>query len=316
MASGSVSLFTQFMGNGGAQMKDKLGFIGLGNMGLPMSINLLRAGYEVYGFDTNAKAMEQFIAEGGNGLATSQAVVKQSEVIMTSLPTPQVVEHVYTSEDGILQHAKQGSLLIDFSTVNPELNDSLHKKAQSLGLRYLGAPVSGGVIGAINATLTIMIGGEEKDYQSGVGIFEIVGKNIFHLGTSPSVGTRIKLLNNLMIGFYTQAVAETIVLGESMGVAADTLYEVLSNSYGQSRIYERNYLEYMKNENYEPGFSTNLLLKDLRLAKNMADEAGVPLLIGEQLVNLYNDISAEGFGENDMSAAYLSLKEKCMMKQN
>lgn len=297
-------------------MKDKLGFIGLGNMGLPMSINLLRAGYEVYGFDTNTKAMEQFIAEGGIGLATSQAVVKQSEVIMTSLPTPQVVEHVYTSEDGILQHAKQGSLLIDFSTVNPELNDSLHKKAQSLGLRYLGAPVSGGVIGAINATLTIMIGGEEKDYQSGVGIFEIVGKNIFHLGTSPSVGTRIKLLNNLMIGFYTQAVAETIVLGESMGVAADTLYEVLSNSYGQSRIYERNYLEYMKNENYEPGFSTNLLLKDLRLAKNMADEAGVPLLIGEQLVNLYNDISAEGFGENDMSAAYLSLKEKCMMKQN
>jgi len=304
------------MGNGGAQMKDKLGFIGLGNMGLPMSINLLRAGYEVYGFDTNKKAMEQFIAEGGIGLATSQAVVKQSEVIMTSLPTPQVVEHVYTSEEGILQHANQGSLLIDFSTVNPELNDSLHKKAQSLGLRYLGAPVSGGVIGAINATLTIMIGGEEKDYQSGVGIFEIVGKNIFHLGTSPSVGTRIKLLNNLMIGFYTQAVAETIVLGESMGVSADTLYEVLSNSYGQSRIYERNYLEYMKNENYEPGFSTNLLLKDLRLAKNMADEAGVPLLIGEQLVSLYNDISAEGFGENDMSAAYLSLKEKCMIKQN
>ncbi|TKI53931.1 NAD(P)-dependent oxidoreductase [Lysinibacillus mangiferihumi] len=297
-------------------MKDKLGFIGLGNMGLPMSINLLRAGYEVYGFDTNTKAMEQFIAEGGIGLATTQAVVKQSEVIMTSLPTPQVVEHVYTSEEGILKHAKQGSLLIDFSTVNPELNDSLHKKAQSLGLRYLGAPVSGGVIGAINATLTIMIGGEEKDYQSGIEIFEIVGKNIFHLGTSPSVGTRIKLLNNLMIGFYTQAVAETIVLGESMGVAADTLYEVLSNSYGQSRIYERNYLEYMKNENYEPGFSTNLLLKDLRLAKNMADEAGVPLLIGEQLVNLYNDISAEGFGENDMSAAYLSLKEKCMMKQN
>ncbi len=316
MASVSVSLFTQFMGNGGAQMKDKLGFIGLGNMGLPMSINLLRAGYEVYGFDTNTKAMEQFIAEGGIGLATTQAVVKQSEVIMTSLPTPQVVEHVYTSEEGILKHAKQGSLLIDFSTVNPELNDSLHKKAQSLGLRYLGAPVSGGVIGAINATLTIMIGGEEKDYQSGIEIFEIVGKNIFHLGTSPSVGTRIKLLNNLMIGFYTQAVAETIVLGESMGVAADTLYEVLSNSYGQSRIYERNYLEYMKNENYEPGFSTNLLLKDLRLAKNMADEAGVPLLIGEQLVNLYNDISAEGFGENDMSAAYLSLKEKCMMKQN
>ncbi len=309
-------LLTHFTGNGGTRMKEKLGFIGLGNMGLPMSINLLRAGYEVYGFDTNTKAMEQFIAEGGMGVITAQELVKQSDVIMTSLPTPQIVEHVFTSEEGILQNAKQGSLLIDFSTVNPELNDVLHKKAQSLGLRYLGAPVSGGVIGAINATLTIMVGGEEKDYQSGAEIFGIVGKNVYHLGASPSIGTRIKLLNNLMIGFYTQAVAETIVLGENMGIPANTLYEVLSNSYGQSRIYERNYLEYMKNENYEPGFSTNLLLKDLRLAKNMADEAGVPLRIGEQLVNLYNDISAEGYGENDMSAAYLSLKEKCIIKQH
>jgi len=308
-------LFTQFTGNGGAQMKEKLGFIGLGNMGLPMSINLLRAGYEVYGFDTNAQAMEQFIAEGGVGLTTAKAVAEQSEVILTSLPTPQVVEHVYTSQEGILQNAKQGSLLIDFSTVNPELNNTLHQKAQSLGLRYLGAPVSGGVIGAVNATLTIMIGGEEKDYQSGASIFGIVGKNIYYLGASPSVGTRIKLLNNLMIGFYTQAVAETIVLGENMGISADTLYEVLSNSYGQSRIYERNYVEYMKNDNYEPGFSTNLLLKDLRLAQNMASEAGVPLRIGEQLVNLYNEISAEGYGEHDMSAAYLSLKNKCTITQ-
>lgn len=297
-------------------MKEKLGFIGLGNMGLPMSINLLRAGYEVYGFDTNTKAMEQFIAEGGIGLSTTKELAQHSNVIMTSLPTPQVVEHVFTSEEGILQNAQQGSLLIDFSTVNPELNDELHKKAQSFDLRYLGAPVSGGVIGAINATLTIMVGGEEKDYQSGEKIFGIVGKNIYHLGTSPSIGTRIKLLNNLMIGFYTQAVAETIVIGEKMGISANTLYEVLSNSYGQSRIYERNYLEYMKNENYEPGFSTNLLLKDLRLAKNMADEAGVPLRIGEQLVHLYNDIAAEGYGENDMSAAYLSLKEKCIIKQH
>jgi len=296
-------------------MTEKLGFIGLGNMGLPMSINLLKAGFTVYGFDTNSKAMEQFIDEGGVGLATAKEVAEQSDIIMTSLPTPQIVELVYKSEQGIIHHAKKGSLIIDFSTVNPELNDSLHKEAQSLGLRYLGAPVSGGVIGAIHATLTIMVGGEEEDYQSGSEIFGIVGKNIYHLGTSPSVGTRIKLLNNLMIGFYTEAVAETIVLGEKMGIHADTLYEVLSNSYGQSRIYERNYVEYMKNENYQPGFSTNLLLKDLRLAKNMAKEAGVPLRIGEQLVDLYSDISQQGYGENDMSAAYLSLKEKCKIEQ-
>ncbi|MCL1695700.1 NAD(P)-dependent oxidoreductase [Lysinibacillus sp. BPa_S21] len=288
-------------------MTEKLGFIGLGNMGLPMSVNLLKAGYKVYGFDTNSQAMEQFKKEGGVGLATAKEVVEQSDIIMTSLPTPQIVEQVYRSEPGIMHHAKIGSLLIDFSTVNPELNDSLHKEAQSLGLGYLGAPVSGGVIGAINATLTIMVGGEKDDYQRGSEIFRIVGQNIYHLGTSPSVGTRIKLLNNLMIGFYTEAVAETIVLGETMGIHADTLYEVLSNSYGQSRIYERNYLEYMKNENYQPGFTTNLLLKDLKLAKNMAEEVGVPLRIGEKLVDLYEDIAQHGYGENDMSAAYLSL---------
>lgn len=100
-----------------------------------------------------------------------------------------------------------------------------------------------------------------------------------------------------------------------MGISADTVYEVLNNSYGQSRIYDRNYLEYMKNENYQPGFSTNLLLKDLKLAKVMADEAGVPLRIGEQLVDLYSDISQEGYGDNDMSAAYLSLNDKCKIKQ-
>lgn len=288
-------------------MTEKLGFIGLGNMGLPMSVNLLKAGYKVYGFDTKSQAMEQFKKEGGVGLATAKEVVEQSDIIMTSLPTPQIVEQVYRSEPGIMHHAKIGSLLIDFSTVNPELNDSLHKEAQSLGLGYLGAPVSGGVIGAINTTLTIMVGGEKDDYQRGSEIFRIVGQNIYHLGTSPSVGTRIKLLNNLMIGFYTEAVAETIVLGETMGIHADTLYEVLSNSYGQSRIYERNYLEYMKNENYQPGFTTNLLLKDLKLAKNMAEEVGVPLRIGEKLVDLYEDIAQRGYGENDMSAAYLSL---------
>ena len=151
-------------------MKEKLGFIGLGNMGLPMSINLLRAGYGVFGFDTNSKAMDQFTAEGGIALPTSRAVVEQSEVIMTSLPTPKVVEHVYKSKHGILQHAKKGSLLIDFSTVNPELNDLLHKEAQNLGYGYLGAPVSGGIIGAINATLTIMVGGEQADYQRGTEI--------------------------------------------------------------------------------------------------------------------------------------------------
>ncbi|MFA1737285.1 NAD(P)-dependent oxidoreductase [Lysinibacillus fusiformis] len=157
-------------------MNRKLGFIGLGNMGLPMSINLLKANYEVYGFDTNAKAVELFTEAGGIGLESAKDVAKQCDVVMTSLPTPQIVEMVYLSEEGIIHHAKKGALLIDFSTVNPDLNDSLHKEASTLGLRYLGAPVSGGVIGAVNATLTIMVGGDKDDYDSASEIFGIVGK--------------------------------------------------------------------------------------------------------------------------------------------
>lgn len=315
MASDHPALLLNFQGLGDIQMNRKLGFIGLGNMGLPMSINLLKANNEVYGFDTNVEAVELFTEAGGIGLASAKDVAMQCDVIMTSLPTPQIVEMVYLSKEGIIHHAKKGALLIDFSTVNPDLNDSLHKEASTLGLRYLGAPVSGGVIGAVNVTLTIMVGGDKDDYDSASEILRIVGKNIYHLGLSSSVGTRLKLLNNLMIGFYTEAVAETIVLGEKMGIDADTLYEVLSNSYGQSRIYERNYEEYIKNNNYTPGFSTNLLLKDLKLAKGMADEAGVSLRIGEKLVDLYSEIAQQGYGENDMSAAYLSLKDTCKIKQ-
>lgn len=315
MASDHPALLLNFQGLGDIQMNRKLGFIGLGNMGLPMSINLLKANNEVYGFDTNVEAVELFTEAGGIGLASAKDVAMQCDVIMTSLPTPQIVEMVYLSKEGIIHHAKKGALLIDFSTVNPDLNDSLHKEASTLGLRYLGAPVSGGVIGAVNATLTIMVGGDKDDYDSASEIFGIVGKKIYHLGLSSSVGTRLKLLNNLMIGFYTEAVAETIVLGEKMGIDTDTLYEVLSNSYGQSRIYERNYEEYIKNNNYTPGFSTNLLLKDLKLAKGMADEAGVSLRIGEKLVDLYSEIAQQGYGDNDMSAAYLSLKDTCKIKQ-
>lgn len=296
-------------------MTHTIGFIGLGNMGLPMAINLVNAGYKVLGFDTNEASNEKFVANGGTAVGDVVQLIAESTVVLTSLPTPQVVSAVYRGPKGIIQTANRGTILVDFSTVNPQLNDELYADAQQAELHYLGAPVSGGVIGAINATLTIMVGGESEIHQQMTTILNTLGKNIYHLGISPSIGTRIKLLNNLMIGFYTEAVAETIVLGEQMGIEADILFEVLSNSYGQSRIFERNYLEYMKNDDYNPGFTTNLLLKDLKLAKEMAQQVGVPLPIGDKLVDLYSTISEEGFGDKDMAASYLSLKNKTKIEQ-
>lgn len=285
---------------------EKLGFIGLGNMGMPMTKNLIDAGYEVYGMDVNEESLKTFEAQGGKVAQTTEELVTQTTFIMTSLPTPKIVEAIYCGEQGLIETAREGTLLIDFSTVNPSLNDELADKCNAKGLKYLGAPVSGGVIGAVQATLTIMVGGDEKAYERAKPVFDVLGQNIFLLGDRSSVGTRIKLLNNLMIGFYTKGVAEMIVLAESVGLSPDKVYEILNVSYGQSKIYTRNYAEYMKNDDFNPGFSIDLLLKDMRLAQEMAMEGKVDLTFTNQLIENYDKISKEGYGHLDISATYLA----------
>jgi len=287
----------------------KIAFIGLGNMGLPMATNLIKAGHEVYGVDTISEAEQKFVQAGGKTGVTTDLLAKEVDVIMTSLPTPQIVEKVYLGENGIIENAHPSLLVIDFSTISPQLNKTVYAAAKEKGIGYLGAPVSGSVSGAVNGTLTIMVGGEKSVYEKALPVLQALGENIFHLGENAGTGTVIKLLNNLMIGFYTQAVAETVALGEQMGVHADTIYDVLSVSFGQSRTYERNYKGYIAQNNFTPGFSTNLLLKDLKLAKQMAEEAGSPLPIGDQLIDLYTKAVEKGYGPQDMSAVYLMVKE-------
>ncbi|WP_191274955.1 NAD(P)-dependent oxidoreductase [Neobacillus kokaensis] len=286
-----------------------IAFIGLGNMGLPMAINLVNSGYSVYGVDTNPGAEEQFRQAGGKTGIPAEMLAKQVDIVLTSLPTPRVVENVYLSENGIIENGHSSLTIIDFSTISPQLNERVYEKAREKGIDYLGAPVSGSVSGAVNGTLTIMVGGEKRVYEESLPVLNILGENLFHLGESPGVGTVIKLLNNLMIGFYTQAVAEGVALGEQLGVNPDTIYDVLSVSFGQSRIYERNYKSFMAHNNYEGGFSTNLLLKDLKLAKQMALESGGSLPIGDQLIELYTKAVENGYGPMDMSSVYLMVKE-------
>ena len=289
---------------------EKVGFIGLGNMGIPMANNLIQAGHEVYGMDINEESKQKFKDLGGIIVDSIKELTEKTRFIMTSLPTPKIVESIYCETDGLIDSAEPGTLLIDFSTVNPKLNDDIAALCKRRNLNYLGAPVSGGVIGAIEATLTIMVGGDKQDFEKALPILNTLGKNIFLLGDSQSVGTRIKLLNNLMIGFYTEGVAEMIVLAESVGLSPDKVYEILNVSYGQSKIYTRNYVEYMKNEDYQPGFSIDLLLKDLRLAQEMANEGNVDLTITNKLIENYEKMSNDGFGSLDISAAYLSAAQK------
>lgn len=286
-----------------------LGFIGLGNMGQPMAHNLLKKGYSVYGYDIVESSRNQFKENGGMACEDIREVCAEAEMVFVSLPSPQIVESVYLGEQGIINYLKKDTLVIDTSTVSPSLNRKLDSICKEQNIRYLGAPVSGGVIGAIKATLTFMIGGEKEYYQDCLPVLEVLGENIFHLGESADSGTVIKLINNLMIGFYTQAVGEALNLGERMGFSAEKMYDILSVSYGQSRIYERNYKEYIAEENYAPGFTTNLLLKDLKLAEEMAAECELSLPIGGHLVDWYTKAVESGYGEQDMSAVYVMLKD-------
>ncbi|MBK5482002.1 NAD(P)-dependent oxidoreductase [Peribacillus sp. TH16] len=286
-----------------------IAFIGLGNMGLPMATNLVKAGYTVYGVDTNSDAEKKFSQDGGKIGVPTELLAKQVDIVMTSLPTPQIVEKVYLGDGGIVENADSALTIIDFSTISPQLNEKIYAITKEKGIDYLGAPVSGSVSGAVNGTLTIMVGGDKKVYEQALPLLRVLGDNPFHLGESVGVGTVIKLLNNLMIGFYTQAVAEAVALGEQMGVKADTIYDVLSVSFGQSRIYERNYKGHIAQNNFNPGFSTNLLLKDLKLAKQMADENQTPLPIGDKLIDLYSEAVEKGYGEQDMASVYLMVKE-------
>ncbi|MFE0504485.1 NAD(P)-dependent oxidoreductase [Peribacillus butanolivorans] len=293
-----------------------IAFIGLGNMGLPMATNLVKAGYTVYGVDTNSEAEKKFSQDGGKIGVPTELLAKQVDIVMTSLPTPQIVEKVYLGEGGIVENADSALTIIDFSTISPQLNEKIYAITKEKGIDYLGAPVSGSVSGAVDGTLTIMVGGDKKVYEQALPLLRVLGDNPFHLGESVGVGTVIKLLNNLMIGFYTQAVAEAVALGEQMGVKADTIYDVLSVSFGQSRIYERNYKGHIAQNNFNPGFSTNLLLKDLKLAKQMADENQTPLPIGDKLIDLYSEAVEKGYGEQDMASVYLMVKELIASKNN
>ncbi|MFF2288677.1 NAD(P)-dependent oxidoreductase [Peribacillus butanolivorans] len=293
-----------------------IAFIGLGNMGLPMATNLVKAGYTVYGVDTNSEAEKKFSQDGGKIGVPTELLAKQVDIVMTSLPTPQIVEKVYLGDGGIVENADSALTIIDFSTISPQLNEKIYAITKEKGINYLGAPVSGSVSGAVNGTLTIMVGGDKKVYDQALPLLRVLGDNPFHLGESVGVGTVIKLLNNLMIGFYTQAVAEAVALGEQMGVKADTIYDVLSVSFGQSRIYERNYKGHIAQNDFNPGFSTNLLLKDLKLAKQMADENQTPLPIGDKLIDLYSEAVEKGYGEQDMASVYLMVKELIASKND
>ncbi|MFD0771661.1 NAD(P)-dependent oxidoreductase [Bacillus sp. CGMCC 1.60114] len=288
----------------------KIGFIGLGNMGLPMSKNLVKSNYTVYGVDLNKDAEASFEKEGGIiGLSIAK-LAETCDLIFTSLPSPRAVEAVYFGEEGLIENSHSNVVLIDTSTVAPQLNKKLADAAKDKKVDFLAAPVSGGVIGAENRTLTFMVGGPNEVYEKGLPVMEVLGANVFHVSEQIDSGTTVKLINNLLIGFYTAGVSEALTLAKKNNMDLDKMFDILNVSYGQSRIYERNYKSFIAPENYEPGFTVNLLKKDLGFAVDLAKEGELHLPVSEMLLNLYDEAGKAGYGEKDMAALYQKVSEQ------
>lgn len=288
----------------------KVGFLGLGNMGFPMASNLMKAGYTVYGVDVNKENEKRFAEIGGMVGFTSATLASEVNIIFTSLPTPKVVEDVYLGIEGLVENGKPPLTLIDLSTISPELNKKVAKAALEKGIQYLGAPVSGSVAGAEAATLSVMVGGDKTTYGFALPYLETIGKNIFHVGEDHGLGTIVKLINNLMAGIHTQAVAEALSIADAAGLDHEIVYRIVNVSTGQSGIFTRNYKNFIaQDEYYEGAFTTALLLKDLKLANHVSNSFEGKLPLGEELVN-YLESNIEEYADKDISSAYLMLTEE------
>ncbi|HLR68643.1 NAD(P)-dependent oxidoreductase [Virgibacillus alimentarius] len=290
-----------------------IGFIGLGNMGMPMVENLLNDGFEVSGFDIDETSLKKFVSLGGKPVSFPNLLTLQCDVLFTSLPSEKVVEKIYFGEGGIL-NKHTGTVLIDTSTVSPDLNHKLKNTADKFNVKYLASPVSGGVIGSKNRTLTFMVGGPKEVFDEVSPILERLGKNIFHVGERIDSGTTVKLINNLLIGFYTAGVAEALHIANKQNIDLDSLFDMLNVSYGQSRIYDRNYNNYIAKSDYEAGFTLNLLLKDLNFAIDLANKHQLALPISEELLELYGKAVDDGYGNKDMAALYERVKDQSSIK--
>ena len=279
----------------------RIGFIGLGAMGKPMASNLLKSGYFVTVSDVNAVAVAELAALGAHTAASPQAVAEQSDIVITMLPNGAIVEAVIAGEQGILAGARAGLCIIDMSSVAPGTARKLAALASAKGVEYMDAPVSGGVTGAQDGTLTIMVGGKPEVVAANMPVLKAVGKKIQYVG-GIGAGDAVKLVNNLLLAANMAAAAEAFVLGTKLGLEPQVLYDVISESSGSSYALKAKFPNFVLRGNFAPGFTIDLQYKDLELAVQSGKDAQVPLLLANVVQQLYEQARAAGLGKEDISA--------------
>ena len=289
-------------------------FIGLGNMGLPMALNLVNAGHNVTGFDLSDDAKAALRDAGGASAESLAEAVSAAEIIVSMLPAGKHVESVYTAADGVLANALKGALVIDSSTIDVDTARKVAMAATQAGFEMVDAPVSGGVGGAAAGTLTFMVGGTDVGFATAKPVLDIMGGNIFHAGASGN-GQAAKICNNMLLGISMIGTAEAFLLGEKLGLDAQTLFDISSTASGQCW----SMTSYCPapgpvptspaNNDYQPGFAAAMMLKDLRLSQEAADSASAATPMGQRATELYTQMADAGHADMDFSGIMKMLAE-------
>ncbi|MEB5967015.1 3-hydroxyisobutyrate dehydrogenase [Comamonas testosteroni] len=296
----------------------QIAFIGLGNMGAPMAINLAKAGHSVKAFDLSQEAIAKVVAGGAQQASSAQDAVQGAEAVITMLPASQHVESLFLGRDGaagLLAHIARGTLVIDSSTIAAATSQKVAQAAQAAGIDFIDAPVSGGTGGAIAGTLTFMVGGSDAQLARAQPLLEKMGANIFHAG-GVGAGQTAKICNNMLLGILMVGTSEAIALGVANGLDPKVLSEIMRRSSGGNWALEKYNPFPGVHENapaskgYAGGFGTDLMLKDLGLAQDnaTANRASTPL--GGMARSIYAAHSLSGHGGEDFSSIIKMLQKK------
>ena len=289
-------------------MSDTIAFIGVGNMGNPMAVNLLKAGKKIKVFDISKKMIEQAKKKGLNTVDSVDALINDEiSTVITMLPEGKHSKDIYLGDNGIINKVSKNCLLIDCSTIDIQTSIEIGKKASEIGIKMIDAPVSGGVMGAQKATLNIMVGGSKEAFEKALPLLKIMGKNIFHAGDLGS-GNGAKICNNMALGIAMIAASESLMLAKRLNIDIKKVHEIMKNASGNSwpiSVYPP--LPGLidgtpSNNNYRPGFSAGMMNKDLKLANECAKSVNADTPLGKLALEIYDQFCKEGNDAKDFSA--------------
>lgn len=286
----------------------RAGIVGLGNMGGRLAKRLLEQGVEIGVFDLNKKSVQTFVGLGAEEAASPADLASKFQYILTVLPNVYIVKETLTGPDGLMKGMRPESLLIEMTTSVPSVTKELSALMKSEGLRMIDAPISGGVKKAEEGTLSIMVGGEENDFEEVQPLLACMGKDIFHVG-EPGAGHTIKALNNMISATTLAATGEAMALGVKLGLDPAKMLDVINSSTGRSFSSDFKFPNQVLTRKFEVGFTLDLMVKDLKIAMSMAEEEKVPMFISSASFQLWKHAWSQGGGDRDHTAIVQYIEE-------